>query len=99
MNPGKFPERKHPAKQRGKEETKKKDPSLGQKSKTQSKSLRDKGTNHVPKLSLVPRSISEKKRNKKLEKTISLEKFSLAPSHIKIKVARALYKATDTFYL
>jgi hypothetical protein len=44
---------------RGKEGTKKKDPSLGQKSKTQSRSLRDKGTNHVPKLSLVPRSISD----------------------------------------
>jgi hypothetical protein len=70
---------------RGKEETKKKDPGLGQKSKTQSRSLRDKGTNHVPKLSLVPRSISDKKRDKKLGKTRSLEKFSLALSHLKKK--------------
>jgi hypothetical protein len=51
------------------------------------RSLRHKGTNHVSKLSLVPRSISEKKGYKKLEKTKTSEKFSLAPSHLKIKVA------------
>jgi hypothetical protein len=46
----------------GKEGTKREDPNLSQKSKTQSGSLWDKGTNHVPKPPRVARSISERER-------------------------------------
>jgi hypothetical protein len=45
-----------------KEGTKREDPNLSQKSKTQSGSLWDKGTNHVPKRPPVARSISERER-------------------------------------
>jgi hypothetical protein len=46
---------------------------LSHRSKTQSGSLRDKGTNHVPKTPPIARSTFEKQRDEKLEKAISLE--------------------------
>jgi hypothetical protein len=49
------------------------DPSLSQRSKTQSGSLRDKGTNHVPKPHPSQEAHQKKKENEKLEKAISLE--------------------------
>jgi hypothetical protein len=44
------------------------DPSLSQRSKTQSGSLRDKGTNHVPKPHPSQEAHSKKKRMKNLNK-------------------------------
>jgi hypothetical protein len=53
---------------------KREDPSLSQRSKTESGSLKDKGTNHVPKPHQSQEAHSkEKKRDEKLEKAISLE--------------------------
>jgi hypothetical protein len=64
---------KQSTQQRGKVGTKREDPSLSQRSKTQSGSLRDKGTNHVPKTPLIARSTFEKESDEKLGKAISLE--------------------------
>jgi hypothetical protein len=57
---------KTPNKRRKKKRTKKEDPSVSQKNKTKSESLKDKGTNHVSKPPLVVRSISKRKRDEKL---------------------------------
>ncbi len=66
--------------------TEKKDPSVSQKSKTKSESLKDKGTNHVSKPPVVVRSILKKERDEKLEKVVFLRKFSLVMTmHFKIE--------------
>jgi hypothetical protein len=68
--------------------TKKEDPSVSQKNKTKSGSLKDKGTNHVSKPPLVVRSIYEKERDEKLERVVILKKNSLAMTmHFKIEAA------------
>jgi hypothetical protein len=51
----------------GREGTKENDHNLSLKNKTQSGSLRGKGTNHVPQAPLVTRSISGEKKMKNLK--------------------------------
>jgi hypothetical protein len=80
---------KTPNKRRKKKKrTKKEDPSMSQKNKTKSESIKDKGTNDVSKPPLVVRSISKKERDEKLKRVVILEKNSLATTmHLKIEAA------------
>jgi hypothetical protein len=80
--------------------TKRKDPSPSQKNKTESGPQRGKGTNYVPKPSLVASNILEEEREGKLERSINLEEFSPTTTiHFKIKTDYTLYKVTNTFCL
>ncbi len=79
---------KTPKKRHEKKGTKREDPSVNQKSKTKSESLKDKRTNHFSKPPLVVRIISKKERDEKLERVVILREFSLAMTmHLKIEAA------------
>jgi hypothetical protein len=85
MTPWQTPLKKTPNKG-GNKRTKKKTQIQTKRSRTQSGSLRGIKTNHVPKPTLISRSISKKKGGE-FEKTISLKKPSPKMiTHFKIEV-------------
>jgi hypothetical protein len=80
---------------KGGKEEQRENPSLSQKHKNPNESQRGKGTNYVPKPSLVARSISKKEREAKPKKLGSLKECSpTTMTHLKIEATCALYKTT-----